>query len=89
MGLFSFLSLFQLQENKFRFSISYHVRSFYTTGEEVQTYPQGVSPVGTGVTHHRTYIVSTMYTPRPLLGALCVLHMKMLGNAFDSHVMEY
>ena len=28
-----------LQENKFRFSIPYHLRSFYTTGEEVQTYP--------------------------------------------------
>ena len=46
-------------------------------------------PIGTGVTHHRTYIVSTMYTPRLLLGALCVLHMKMLSNAFDSHVTEY
>ena len=44
--------------------------------EEVQTYPTGVSPVGTGVTHHKTYIVSTMYTSRLLLGALCVLHMK-------------
>ena len=47
------------------------------------------SPVGTGVTHHRTYIVSTMYTLRLLLGALCVLHMEILSNAFDSHVMEY
>ena len=28
-----------LQENKFQFSISYHLRSFYTTGEEIQTYP--------------------------------------------------
>ena len=45
--------------------------------------------VGTGVTYHRTYIVSTMYTPSLLLGALCVLHMEMLSNAFDSHVMEY
>ena len=50
---------------------------------------KGVSPVGTGVTHHRTYIVSKIYTPRLLLGALCVLHMKMLSNAFNSHVMEY
>jgi hypothetical protein len=47
------------------------------------------SPIGTGVAHHRTYIVSTIYTPRILLGALCVLHMEMLSNAFDSHVMEY
>ena len=48
-----------------------------------------MSPVDTGVTHHRTYIVSTMYTPRLLLGALCVLHMEMLSNAFDRHVIEY
>jgi hypothetical protein len=27
------------------------VPSFYTTGEEVQTYPTWVSPVGSGVTH--------------------------------------
>ena len=50
---------------------------------------KGVSPVGTGVTHHRTYIVSTMYTLGLLLEALCVLHMEILSNAFDSHVMEY
>ena len=48
-----------------------------------------MSPVGTGVTPHRIYIVSIMYTPRLLLGTLCVLHMKMLSNAFDSHVTEY
>ena len=36
---FYFFLFFSLQENKFQFSISYHVRSFYTTGEEVQTYP--------------------------------------------------
>ena len=35
---FQFFLFFPLQENMFRFSISYHVRSFYTTGEEVQTY---------------------------------------------------
>ena len=58
-------------------------------GEEVQTYPQGVSPIGTGVTHHRTYIVSTMYNHRLLFGALCVFHIEILSNAFDSHVIEY
>jgi len=36
---FHFFLFFPLQENKFQFNISYHVRSFYTTGKEVQTYP--------------------------------------------------
>ena len=57
--------------------------------EEVQTYPTGVSPVGTGVTHHSTYIVSTVKTPGLLLGALYVSHMKMLSNALDTNIMEY
>ena len=33
MGLFSFFLFSPLQENKFQFSISYHLWSFYTTGE--------------------------------------------------------
>jgi hypothetical protein len=33
------------------------VRSFYTTGEEVQTYPTGVSSVASGVTHDTTYVI--------------------------------
>ena len=35
----------------------------------------------------RTYIISTIYTLRLLLGALCVLHMEMLSNAIDRHVI--
>ena len=57
--------------------------------EEVQTYPTGMSPVGTGVTHYSAYIVSTVKTPELLLGALCDLHMKMLSNALDTNIMEY
>ena len=57
--------------------------------EEVQTYPIGVSPVGTGVTHESAYVMSTMYTLGLLLGALCVLHIKMLSNAFDTNIIEY
>jgi hypothetical protein len=58
-------------------------------GEEVQTYPTGVSPIGICVTHESAYIIYTVYTPRLLLGALCVLHINMLSNVFDSNVMEY
>ena len=65
------------------------VPSLYTTGEEDQTYPTGVSPVGSGVTYDIAYVISTMYTPGLLFGALCVLHIKMLSNAFDNNVMEY
>jgi hypothetical protein len=56
--------------------------------EEVQTYPIGVSPVGTDVTHHSVYIVSTVKTPGLLLGALCVSHIKILSNALDTNIME-
>ena len=58
-------------------------------GEEDQTYPIWVSPVGSGVTYDTAYVISTMYTLGLLFGALCVLHIKMLSNAFDNHVMEY
>ena len=64
------------------------VPSLYTTGEEDQTYPTGVSPVGSGVTYDTAYVISTMYTLGLLFGALCVSHIKMLSNAFDSNVME-
>ena len=37
-------------------------------GEEDQTYPTGVSPVGSGVTYDITYVISTMYTPGLLGG---------------------
>ena len=57
--------------------------------EEVQTYPRGVSPVCTGVTHESAYIVSTVQTLGLLLGALCVSHTKMLSNALDTNIMEY
>jgi hypothetical protein len=57
--------------------------------EEVQTYPIEVSPVGTRVTHESVYVVSTVYTPGLLLGALCVSHMQMLSNALDTNIMEY
>jgi len=46
-----------LQENKFRISIC---NNFYTTGEEVQTYPTGVSLVASGVTHDAAYVISAM-----------------------------
>ena len=46
-----------LQENKFRISIC---NNFYTTGEEVQTYPTGVSLVASGVTHDAAYVISTI-----------------------------
>jgi hypothetical protein len=62
--------------------------SLYTTDEEVQTYPIGVSPIASGVTYDTTYVISTMYTPGLLFGALCVSHIKILSNAFDSNVME-
>ena len=65
------------------------VPSLYTMGEEDQTYPTWVSPVGSGVTYDIAYVISTMYTPGLLFGALCVLHIKMLSNAFGSHVMKY
>ena len=58
-------------------------------GEEVQTYPKGVSPVGTGVTRESAYVVSTVYTPKLLLRAACVWHMQMLSNALDTNIMEY
>ena len=48
-----------------------------------------MSPIGSGVTYDTAYIISTMYTPILLFGALCVSHIKMLSNAFDSNVMEY
>ena len=57
--------------------------------EEVQTYPTGLSPVGTGVTHESAYVISTVYTLRFLLGALCVSHIKMLSNALDTNIMKY
>ena len=57
--------------------------------EEVQTYPTGVSPIGTSVTHESAYVVSTVYTFGLLLGALCVSHMQMLSNALDTNIMEY
>ena len=57
--------------------------------EEVQTYPTGLSPVGTGVTHENTYVISTVYTLGLLLSALCVSHIKMLSNAFDTNIIEY
>ena len=57
--------------------------------EEVQTYPTGVSPIGIGVTHEIAYVVSTVYTLKLLLGALCVSHMKILSNALDTNIMEY
>ena len=59
------------------------VPSLYTTGEEDQTYPTGVSPIGSGVTYDTAYIISTIYTPGLLLGVLCVLHIKILSNAFE------
>jgi hypothetical protein len=62
--------------------------NLYATGEEVQTYPTGVSPVASGVTYDTAYVISTMYTPGLLFGALCVSHIKMLSNAFDSNVIE-
>ena len=53
-----------LQENKFRISICYicvcFIPSFYTTSEEVQTYPTGMSPVASGVTHDTAYVISAM-----------------------------
>jgi len=64
------------------------VPNLYTTGEEDQTYPTGVSPVGIGVTYDTAYVISTMYTPGLLFGILCVSHIQMLSNAFDSNVME-
>ena len=57
--------------------------------EEVQTYPTGLSPISTGVTHESVYVVSTVYTLRLLLGALCVSHIQMLSNALDTNLMEY
>jgi len=62
---------------------------YQVCSEEDQTYPTGVSPVGIDVTYDTAYIISTMYTPGLLFGALCVLHIKMLSNAFDSNIMEY
>ena len=64
-----------LQDNKFRFKLSQHKLSFYTTSKEIQTYHIRVSPIGSGVTHRNTYVISAMFTPRPLLGELCVFHI--------------
>ena len=64
------------------------VPSLYTTGEKDQTYPTGVSPVGSGVTYDTAYVISTIYTLGLLFGALYVSHIKMLSNAFDNNVME-
>jgi hypothetical protein len=50
----------QLQENKFRFTISQHKWTFHTTSEDVQTYYIGVSVVATDGTHHNTCVVSIM-----------------------------
>ena len=63
------------------------MRTFHTTSKEVQTYQIGASVVATDGTHHNTCVGSTMQTPRLLLGALCVLHMEMLSNAIDRHVI--
>ena len=63
--------------------------SISTKVVEVQTYPTGVSPIGTCVTHESAYVVSIVYTLRVLLGALCVLHMQILSNALDTNIMEY
>jgi hypothetical protein len=60
----------------------------YTKDEEVQTYPTQVSPIGSGVTYDTAYVISTMYTPGLLFGALCISHIKMLSNAFGGNVME-
>jgi hypothetical protein len=60
----------------------------YTKAQEVQAYPTGVSPVASGVTYNTAYVISTMYTPGLLFGAMCVSHIKMLSNAFGSNVME-
>jgi hypothetical protein len=57
--------------------------------KEVQTYPTGVSPVGTDVTHDSAYIVSIVKTPRLLLGALYVSHMKMLTPTYWSNEVNY
>ena len=65
------------------------VPSLYTMGEEDQTYPTWVSPVGTGVTHESAYVISTVYTLGLLLGALCVSHMKILSNTLDTNIIEY
>jgi hypothetical protein len=64
------------------------IPSLYAKGQEVQTYPIGVSPVASGVTYDTAYVISIMYTPGLLFGALCVSHIKMLSNAFGSNVME-
>ena len=47
-----------------------------------------MSPVGSGVTYDIAYVISTMYTLGLLFGALCVSHIKILSNTFDSNVME-
>ena len=65
------------------------VPSLYTTSEEDQTYPTGESPVGSGVTYDTAYVISIMYTPGLLFGALCVSHIKMLSNAFDTNITGY
>jgi hypothetical protein len=39
------------------------VTTLYTKGEEVQTYPTRVSPIGSGVTYDTAYVISIMYTP--------------------------
>ena len=44
------------------------VPSLYTTGEEDQTYPTGVSPLDSGVTYDTAYVICTMYTLRLLFG---------------------
>jgi hypothetical protein len=54
------------------------VPSFCNASEVVLTYRTRVSPVAIGVTHVGAYVISTVYTYRLLLVALCVSHIKCL-----------